>query len=141
MATVTASAAQANAPAIYAVNRDVTRIVVASIGAVLGAAPSAGDVIQMVKVPLGAIVSQVQIAIDGPFTGVATCNIGDGNDVSRYGASVVLSGSTVALAAMPARGLGYAYTANDTIDIQVAAISAVSAVGAFTLAVTYSNQK
>lgn len=139
MATFTASAAQASVPASYAASGDITRHVVASIGTVVGAAVSAGDVIQMLKVPSGAIISQVTVGING-HTGVATVNVGIGSDISLFGASVVLSGSTVTKVATPFRGLGYAFTAEDTIDFTVAAISAVSAVGALYLGVTYSNQ-
>ncbi len=136
MATITASAAQANIPAKFSVNRDTTRVVKFSIGA-FGTAMSAGDVVQMMKVPAGAVVSRVVTAIsDHP--GVLTVNVGDGNDVSAYGASVVLSGSAVAAASLPVRGLGRSYSAEDTIDIRIAAISAASATGSLKLSVTYN---
>jgi hypothetical protein len=135
MATFTATAAHATSPAIYAVNRDTTRVVVYSIGA----SASAGDVFLMARIPVGAVVTRTSVAIDG-HSGVLTCNIGDGNDVSRYGASVVLSGSAVALTSIPSRGVGYAYTAEDTVDVQIGAISAPVAAGALKLTVTYTNQ-
>jgi hypothetical protein len=135
MATFTASAAQSTAPTVYAPNQDITRVVTYS----LGASASAGDVFRMVNLPVGAIVSRVQAAING-HSGVLTVNIGDGNDVSRYGASVVLSGSAVALTSIPSRGIGYEYTAEDTVDIQIGAISAAVAAGALKVVVTYTNQ-
>ena len=137
MATYTASAAQADVQAIYAVNRDVTRVVSFSLSGALSA--SAGDVFRMTKIPVGAVITRVNTACDGQ-TGVITVNVGDGNDASRYGAAIVLSGSVITTVALPARGLGYVYTAEDTVDITVTAISAPSAVGALKLSVTYTNQ-
>lgn len=135
MATLTATAAQASANAIYNVNGTTTRVVQYSIAASF----SAGDVVTMCKVPNGAVVSRLAFAILG-HSGVLTVNVGDGNDVSAYGASVVLSGSAVALASIPARGLGRSYSAEDTIDIQIAAISAPVAAGTLILSVDYTVQ-
>ena len=134
MATFTATAAQSTAPAFYNVNGTVTRVVTFSQTASF----SAGDVIQMVKVPSGAIISRVSVACSFS-AGVATVNVGDGNDVSAYAASVVLSGSAITVTAMPYRGLGRSYSAEDTIDIQIAAISTPPADAKLTLAVSYTN--
>lgn len=119
MATFTASAAQANAPAFTHVNRTITRV----IRHTHTAAASAGDVIQMVKVPMGAIVSRVAFGCSAS-AGAVTVNVGDGNDTSAYAAAVVLSGSVVAATSMPGRGYGRSYSAEDTIDIVVTAVSA-----------------
>jgi hypothetical protein len=137
MATFTASAAQANAPVIYAVNRVVTRVVEYT----QSASYSAGDVIQMCRIPNGAVVTDVRIS--GSFSaGVVTVNIGDGNDVSAYGASVVLSGAGVQVANTftPYRGLGRSYSAEDTVDLQVAAISTPPANAVIRMAISYTNQ-
>jgi len=133
MATLTASAAQANVSAKFIEHGQVTRVVHYTIAASF----SAGDVVQMCKVPMGAAVNGAQFAING-HSGVLTVNVGDGNDVSAYAASVVLSGSAVALASMPARGLGRSYSAEDTVDIQIAAISAPVAAGTLTLVLSYT---
>lgn len=137
MATFTASAAQANSPAQYTENGVVTRI----INFPISASFSAGDVVQMCKVPNTAAVFGAQFCING-HSGVLTVNVGDGNDVSAYAASVVLSGSAVAMTSMPARGFGRSYSAEDTVDIQIAAISAPVAAGTLTLVLSYtvSNQ-
>jgi hypothetical protein len=135
MATFTASAAQSTQPAFYNAAGPVTRVV----KYVFTVSASAGDVIQMVKVPQGAIVNAVQLACSFS-AGVTTVNIGDGNDVSAYAASVVLSGSVVSLAAMPYRGLGRSYSAEDTVDIQIAAISTPPGDGKLTLTISYTNQ-
>lgn len=134
MATITATAAQANQPAIMSVNRDITRVVQFSQVASL----SAGDVIQMVKVPAGAIVSKVGL-VWSLSAGVTTVNIGDGNDTSAYYATAVISGPIAAV--VPTfRGIGRSYSAEDTIDIQVAVVSATPASLQLTLTVTYSLQ-
>lgn len=133
MATLTASAAQANAPAKYIENGAIVR----SIRFPITQAFSAGDVVQMCKVPNGANITGVQFCIDG-HSGVLTVNVGDGNDVSAYAASVVLSGSAVAMTSMPARGFTRSYSAEDTVDIQIAAISAAVAAGTLTLVLTYT---
>ena len=135
MATLTATAAQATSPAIYSNAGDTSRVVVYSHGT----SASAGDVFQMARIPAGAIITRLVAAIDG-HTGVLTVNLGDGNDTSRYGASVILSGSAVALTSMPSRGIGYVYSAEDTVDITIGAISAAVAAGALKIAVTYTNQ-
>ena len=135
MATLTASAAQSFSPAIYSCAGDTTRV----IKYTLAVAGSTGDVIQMVKVPNGAIIARVAASIFS-HDGVLTVNIGDGNDTSRYGASIVLSGTAITVTSLPARGLGYSYSAEDTVDIQIAGVSAASANGILTLAVTYTNQ-
>ena len=88
------------------------------------------------EVPVGAVITGVKLAIFS-HDGVLTVNLGDGNDVSRYGASVVLSGTAITTTSLPARGLGYAYTAEDTVDIKIGAISAASANGVLLAAVTY----
>jgi hypothetical protein len=137
MATLTATAAASNVPAKYLHNGDIVRVV----DYAFAASASAGDVIQMLRVPKGAIVTNVQAAmIDSPTVhgGVVTVNIGDGNDASAYGAGVVLSGSAVALTSIPSRGMGRSYSAEDTIDVTVAAVSAPGASGGVRLVVHYT---
>jgi hypothetical protein len=59
MATFTASAAQANSPALMNVNGTIDRFISYSHPLAL----SAGDVIQMCKVPNGATIMAVQFAV------------------------------------------------------------------------------
>lgn len=137
MATFTATAAQANAAVIYAVNRTITRVV----SYTQSASYSAGDVIQMVRVPSGAIVLDVGVTCSHS-AGVATVNIGDGNDVSAYGASVVLSGAGVQVItrSVPFRGCGRSYSVEDTIDVQIAGVSTPPANAQLTLTISYTAQ-
>lgn len=135
MAVFTASAAQSNSPAFYRENGVISRCV--RFAPPLAA--SAGDVYQMLRVPNGAVVNSVQCSVSFS-AGANTVNIGDGNDTSAYAASVVLSGSAVSLAAMPHRGMGRSYSAEDTIDIQVTVVSAPPTSALYVLNVMYTMQ-
>lgn len=134
MATFTASAAQSNVPAQYTVNRVVSRVISYTHPLAL----SVGDVIQMCKVPNGANVLVVQFACSAS-AGAITVNVGDGNDTSAYAASSVLSGSAVSSATMTYRGLGRSYSAEDTVDIQITALSAVPGTVDLKLRIDWTN--
>jgi len=136
MATYTATAAEAGVPARFAINGDITRVVDFTMTTAL----SAGDVIQMVKVPAGAqILSFALGMIDVPTThsGVITFDIGDGNSASALATTVLLSGTAVSTA-MRSTGYGYSYSAEDTIDLKVTAISAAGASGGLRLSLRYT---
>ncbi|HEX7766506.1 MAG TPA: hypothetical protein VF443_07310 [Nitrospira sp.] len=135
MAVFTASAAQANAQAVYRENAVIQRTVVYAPSA----SASVGDVIQMVKVPSTAVVNEVRVAVSFS-AGVVTANIGDGNDTSAYGASVVLSGNALVASGMTYRGVGRSYSAEDTIDLVVAGVSTPPANATYKLLVTYTCQ-
>lgn len=134
MATFTATAAQSTVPAIYRVNGDITRVV----EYVQAASLSAGDVVQMVRVPMGAMVHRV-VAHWSVSAGATTVDIGDGNDISAYAASLVISGPAVS-AVMNYRGVGRSYSAEDTIDIVVKTVSATPASAQLKLTVSYTLQ-
>jgi hypothetical protein len=133
MATFTASAAQAGAPAIMHVNRTITR----TVRYTHPVAMSAGDVIQMLKVPAGAIVSRVVNGVSAS-AGAITVNIGDGNDTSAYGASIVLSGQAINAGSVPYRGFGRSYSAEDTIDFVATVVSAAPGTVDLLLIVEYT---
>lgn len=133
MATFTATAAQSYAPAIFNVNRCTTRLIRYTHPVAL----SVGDVIQMVKVPKGAIIAGPVMFGCSASAGAITVNCGDGNDTSAYAASVVLSGSAMSLAALPYRGFGRSYSAEDTIDFTITVLSAVPGTVDLTLKVDY----
>jgi hypothetical protein len=135
MATFTSTAAQSNAPAFYNVNGAVPRVVQRSFAIAL----SAGDVYQMVKVPVGAVITDMIVAFDLLGGGNATCTIGDGNSANRYFASLSTGASGTTRMSLPG-GFGYAYTAEDTIDVTFSTVTSASAVGVVKLVVTYTNQ-
>lgn len=98
------------------------------------AAESAGDVIQMVPIPKGAQVHDVNLT----FTlggGATTINVGDGNSTGRYAASL---STNIAVVQRANAGIGYSYSTDDTIDIVIGTATSASAVGSYRLTVFYS---
>lgn len=104
------------------------------------------DVVQMVKVPLGATVLDVVLCVDDIDSGsAAVLAVGDGTTPTRF-----ISGQTIGQGGGIARlGAGltgsaaadcafYQYTAEDTIDIKVTTAPAGSGVGTLKLGVCYS---
>jgi len=109
----------------------------------LTAALVINDVIQMVKIPAGATVHEVQLSCDDLDTsGTPACvlAVGDGSDVDRF-----ITASDIGQAGGFARmnniaGVGYEYTADDTIDVKVTTAPATSAeTGTINLFVLYST--
>lgn len=88
----------------------------------LSAAFVVNDVVQMVKIPKNAVIDEVILGSDDLDTGGAPAivlAVGDGTTADRF-----ITGSTVAQGGGFARlgvvaGMGYTYTADDTIDIKV----------------------
>lgn len=113
----------------------------------LTAALVINDVIQMLKVPLGATILDVKLAvddIDSNGSPVVILAVGDGNVVDRFikgstigqtgGSAVIGSGVTAATAA---DAFNYTYTADDTIDVKCTTAPATGTTGTITLSVTY----
>jgi len=80
------------------------------------------DVIQMVKVPKGAVILDVALScedLDTHATPTIVLEVGDGEDTDRYitGSTIGQAGGLASLARY--NGHGYQYTANDTIDVKV----------------------
>lgn len=143
MATLTASAAQSTSPALYNVNGMVARSIRVTNGANGTTVLSAGDVTRAIKVPQGAIIQDMLVAISSTVQSY-TVNIGDGDDADRYFASqslvlsqvVRLGGGTGAIQT----GIGYTYSVEDTIDITWTTITSGTAADAVvTLTVFYTN--
>lgn len=135
MATITATAAQSVNPPVYYEKGPVTRVVSHTVSTAL----SAGDVVQMLRVPSGCTVVDLKLKTDLFGGGNATMIVGDGNDTDRYLGSTSTSASLAAVVSILPTGFGYTYTADDTIDIVFATVTSASAVGVVTLAVTYTN--
>lgn len=105
-----------------------------------GVSHSATDVIQMLKIPQGAIIDDVVLLplVGEGSTPALTVTVGDGDDPNRY-----ITGTLSTVAVRAVSGLGYKYefsddAANlyDTIDVTLTA-GAVSASQGFYLTVTY----
>lgn len=135
MATLTASAAQADRQAIFNVTGDTTRIVTRNVA---GVTVSAGDVWQMLKIPSGAIVSELAFFFDAGGAGNYTVGIGDGGSTGRYISSLSTQASSVTRMTTVA-GIGYSYSVEDTVDIIWSTVtSGTAATGIATVRVTYT---
>ncbi len=86
------------------------------------AAFSAGDVIQMVKVPNGARIRDIRVADLSVASG--TFSVGDGGNTARYIASTSATLSTV-FSLNQAGGLGYKYSFSDDATVQFDTIDIV----------------
>lgn len=107
----------------------------------LTAALAAADVVEMIRVPAGAIIYSVLLKVtdlDTNGTPTITLTVGDGADTDRLVTSSTIGqagGSTTTLAST---GLLYTYTAEDTIDITVGTGPATGATtGTLELVVQY----
>jgi hypothetical protein len=106
-----------------------------------GDGTAANDIIEMVKVPINATITDVLLASTDVDTGGSPAHVmsvGDGGDVDRF-----ILDSTIGQAGGVARlnnqvGAGYKYTADDTVDIKVVTASATKATGTFTMVVRYA---
>lgn len=105
------------------------------------AAPVINDVVQMIKVPKGATMVSVALGSDDLDTNgspLITLDVGDGGDVDRFiAASTIAQAGTIPVEGILKTGFGFAYTADDTIDITVKAAPATGVVGVVRLAATY----
>ena len=138
MATFTASAAQAT------VQPKAIRVGLVAVRSTysIGAAPSAGDIIQMVKVPAGATPIHVNFACTNN-TPSFILEVGDGILSSRYRSVATYSigvGWVVAQANTAVPTAPYTYSADDTIDVFISTVTASNATigGAFHMNVIFS---
>lgn len=136
MATLTASAAQSTIPAKFRINGTISRVISFSTPA---AGYSAGDVVQMLRVPNGACITDLKFWTDLFGTSNATITgVGDGVSANRYIASASTSSSLAVALLITQGGLGYSYSVEDTIDITIGTVTSASNVGVLTLMVTYT---
>lgn len=110
-----------------------------------GTGLSAGDVIQMVKIPSGATILDLKI-FGGGGGGAYTFSVGDGNSVARYisattwastGQAYSIYQNVPQIVVATANG-AYQYTADDTIDVTVVTVLTATLAGVFTLNVSYA---
>jgi hypothetical protein len=136
MATLsaTASAAQSRAPAPGPIPGEFTIYGEYTTSASL----SVGDVIHMVKVPMGMRITNVSVEVSGNIAGSQfNVDVGDGNATDRFMDSLsLLTGRTDHIK----QGLGYLYSAAsstqvDTIDIVPTVASSITSVMTLKLAV------
>ena len=126
-------------------------IAAAVVSAALGGGGAGGtafvinDVVQMVKVQNGTIISNVLFSTDFLDTGTAVVTaVGDGGDVDRYieGATIGRSSAAGIQAMNKHEGHLYQYTADDTIDVKVTTAATVgSTSGKLRLSVRVTPQQ
>lgn len=132
MATFTATAAQSNSPAKFIENGVIARSCIWTFSA---AAASAGDVVQMLRIPSGAHVHDVSlIQTFNAASSTFACNVGDSGVAARY----ILSATANATIVRATVGLGYSYSAEDTIDITIATAASASVGATVRVTVLYS---
>ena len=135
MATLTASAAQSTVPAKAIHRGTVERVVSYTCNPAL----SAGDVIQMLRVPAGATILSLRFWTDLFGGGNATITgIGDGNSATRFMGSASTSNSLAASLFITPQAQGYSYSVEDTIDITIGTVTSASAVGTLSIFVAYT---
>lgn len=104
------------------------------------------DVVQMIKVQAGTMVTNVYLSVDSldTSTGIVTA-VGDGNDDDRFltGLTIGRSSAAGASGALAHTGHLYQYTADDTIDFKVttAASGTAAVTGKIRLSVRVTPQQ
>lgn len=96
---------------------------------------SAGDVIQMVKVPANA--TPVYVAVTGG-SGDALVTVGDGVDDDRYISAVTMSSAQPTIRTINTAYVPYTYSTDDTIDIAVSTVSVGTITGGFNMIAIFS---
>jgi len=95
---------------------------------------SVGDVIQMVRVPSGAVVTDVAMTFLGTAANTVAGNVGDGDSSARYIAATSLSNQGVVRATV---GIPYSYSQDDTVDLSITVATSTTLAGGVKLTVTY----
>jgi hypothetical protein len=131
MATKTASKAAAG---IQPKGLSVGLVAVTSIYS-LTTSNSAGDVIQMIKVPKGA--TPIFVSLAGAGTGIGSVNVGDGVSAARYITNYLNSAASVT-SPINTNYSPYTYSVDDTIDITVSAVSSGTLAGAFVMTAIFA---
>lgn len=93
---------------------------------------SSGDVINMIRMPAGAVVVDVITRYTAVSGQVSQFGVGDQSSTERYQASISATGVTRATAAVP-----FSYSASDTIRVQVTGTGSLCAGGTIRVTVLY----
>lgn len=104
---------------------------------------SAGDVIQMVKVPHGAVIDDMTVFMGSVGDHKVVVTIGDGGSATRFFGSASLS-LTIGAAITMSDGFGYQYDISDdaanqydTIDITIGTVTSSTVTGTITMILQY----
>lgn len=109
--------------------------VTAEYSVTAGNSLSAGDVIQMVKVPAGA--TPIYVAISNG-SGDALITVGDTASTARYISSVTQSSAQPQIRTINSNFVPYTYSVDGTIDITIGTVSVGTITGGFRLQAIFS---
>lgn len=99
---------------------------------------AAADVIQMVKIPAGAAITDIIFNGSGGIASTSTTSVGDGTTAARFmSAKSTTAAFTHRLDV--AGSAGYVYTADDTIDLTLVTFTTITAGSVIKLIVTYTT--
>jgi hypothetical protein len=101
------------------------------------AALATSDVIQMVKIPVNAVIQEVIISTSAGVGATANLSVGDTGSTARYIASTAFTATTLARLGVHA-GHGYKYTADGTLDIAAVSIATPTAGTVIRVTVIYT---
>ena len=101
----------------------------------VSAALSAGDIIQMVKVPKGA--NLVYMSLFGG-SGDALVTVGDTVSTARYLSSVTMGSNSSTIRTINTYSAPYVYSVDSTIDITVGTVSVGTITGGFGMTCLFS---
>lgn len=104
----------------------------------VGANLAQNDIIHMVKIPAGAVVTEVVAATSAALGQTCTAEFGDGDDTDRYISSANFGNNAATVARLSnAAGAGFVETAEDTLDMKVTAIGTPTTGAVIKVAVFY----
>lgn len=98
------------------------------------------DVVQMVKIPKGALLQEVILSSSAGVGATANLSVGDTNgtpNAARYVASTAFTAATLARLGVHA-GHGYSFTADSTVDVTAVSIATPTVGTVIRLTVIYT---
>jgi hypothetical protein len=101
------------------------------------AAFATSDIVQMVKVPAGAVIQEVILSSSAGVGATANLSLGDTGNTARYIASTAFTAATLARLGVHA-GHGFRFTADGTIDVSAVSIATPTAGTVIRLTVIYT---
>jgi hypothetical protein len=137
MATFTSTACQTSASGVFLSPPKYieTGVIGRSALYTITTAASQGDIVQMIPIPRGAAIIDVAVLVLAPVSMTYTLAVGDGNSATRYIASATGGTQTIIRASS---GVGYSYSAEDTIDVSWTVIGSASISSSVRLSVLYA---
>jgi hypothetical protein len=95
------------------------------------------DIVEMVKIPAGAIILDLVLASNAAVGSTANLSVGDGGAAARFLASTAHTAATATRMSIPAV-FGYTYSADDTVDVTAVSIATPTVGTVLTLILRYT---